>query len=65
MAREHFDLNEAVLRLQKKKHLDPAIIVMTPNETKSIDPSYQRWEIGSITKVFTAIVGKMRVITTI
>ena len=28
---------------------------MTPNETKSIGPIDQRWEIGSITKVFTAL----------
>ncbi len=55
MPREHFDLNEAVLRLQKKKHVDPAIILVTDNETKSIGPIDQRWEIGSITKVFTAL----------
>lgn len=55
MAREHLDLNEAVLNLQKKKHLDPAIILVTVNETKSIGPIDQRWEIGSITKVFTAL----------
>lgn len=55
MAREHFDLNEAVLKLQKKKHVDPAIILVTPSETKSIGPIDQRWEIGSITKVFTAL----------
>lgn len=55
MAREQLDLNEAVLNLQKKKHLDPAIILVTENETKSIGPIDQRWEIGSITKVFTAL----------
>ena len=55
MASQRIDLEEAVLRLQKKKHVDPAIIVMTPNETKSIGPIDQRWEIGSITKVFTAL----------
>lgn len=55
MASELIELIEAVLRLQKKKHVDPAIIVMTPNETKSIGPIDQRWEIGSITKVFTAL----------
>lgn len=55
MAREHLDLNEAVLTLQKKKHFDPAIILVTENETKSIGPIDQRWEIGSITKVFTAL----------
>lgn len=55
MAREHFDLNEAVLRLQKKKHFNPAIILVTSSETKSIGPIDQRWEIGSITKVFTAL----------
>lgn len=55
MASQRIDLEEAVLRLQKKKHVDPAIIVMTPYETKSIGPIDQRWEIGSITKVFTAL----------
>ena len=55
MASQRIDLEEAGLRLQKKKHVDPAIIVMTPNETKSIGPIDQRWEIGSITKVFTAL----------
>ena len=52
---EDIQLNEAVHRLQKKKHVDPAIIVVTPNQTKSIGPIDQRWEIGSITKVFTAL----------
>jgi CubicO group peptidase (beta-lactamase class C family) len=55
MANKHIDLDEAVLRLQKKKHLDPAIIVVTPSGNKSIGPIDQRWEIGSITKVFTAL----------
>lgn len=55
MASKHIDLDEAVLRLQKKKHIDPAIIVITPNGTKSIGPIDQLWEIGSITKVFTAL----------
>lgn len=55
MAREPFNLYDAVLRLQKKKHVDPAIILVTPSETKSIGPIDQRWEIGSITKVFTAL----------
>lgn len=55
MASQCIDLEEAVHRLQKKKHVDPAVIVMTPNETKSIGPIDQRWEIGSITKVFTAL----------
>lgn len=55
MVSQSIDLDNAVLRLQKKKHVDPAIIVMTPNETKSIGPIDQRWEIGSITKVFTAL----------
>lgn len=55
MARKNFDLVEAVNRLHKKKHFDPAIIVVTPNGTKSIGPINQRWEIGSITKVFTAL----------
>jgi len=52
---EDIELNEAVHHLQKKKHVDPAIIVVTPNQTKSIGPIDQRWEIGSITKVFTAL----------
>ena len=55
MASQHVDLDQAVLRLQKKKHVDPAIITVTSNETKSIGPIDQRWEIGSITKVFTAL----------
>jgi serine-type D-Ala-D-Ala carboxypeptidase/endopeptidase len=55
MASKHIDLDEAVLRLQKKKHFDPAIIVVTPSGSKSIGPINQRWEIGSITKVFTAL----------
>lgn len=55
MAGAHLDLNEAVFSLQKKKHFDPAIILATSNEIKSIGPIYQRWEIGSITKVFTAL----------
>lgn len=55
MASERIDLNEAVLRLQKKRHFDPAIIVVTPNGTESIGPVEKRWEIGSITKVFTAL----------
>lgn len=55
MPSKYDDLNEAVLRLQKKKHRDPAIIVVTQNGTKSIGPIDQNWEIGSITKVFTAL----------
>jgi len=55
MARKQSDIDEAVYRLQKKKHFDPAIIVVTPNGTESIGPIDQRWEIGSITKVFTAL----------
>ena len=55
MASQHVDLDQAVLRLQKKSHVDPAIITATSNETKSIGPIDQRWEIGSITKVFTAL----------
>ena len=55
MARESIELNEAVLRLQKRRHFDPAIIVVTPNGTESIGPVNRRWEIGSITKVFTAL----------
>lgn len=55
MASERMNLNEAVLRLKKNKHVDPAIIILTPKETQSIGPIDQRWEIGSITKVFTAL----------
>lgn len=55
MAHETINLNEAVHQLLKKKHFDPAIIVVTPNGTESIGPVDKRWEIGSITKVFTAL----------
>lgn len=55
MKNEHIDLNEAVLRLRKKNHSDPAIIIATPDGVKSTGPIDQRWEIGSITKVFTAL----------
>lgn len=55
MARQCIDLHEAVLRLHKKKHVDPAIILVTSSGTKSIGPINQRWEVGSITKVFTAL----------
>jgi D-alanyl-D-alanine-carboxypeptidase/D-alanyl-D-alanine-endopeptidase len=49
------DLNHVVLSLKKKRHIDPAIIVSTPEGTETIGPIDQRWEIGSITKVFTAL----------
>lgn len=55
MANKNIDLDEAVLDLKKKKHVNPALIFFTPNGTKSIGPIDQRWEIGSITKVFTAL----------
>lgn len=55
MTSGHMDLNEAALRLQKKKHIEPVIILTTPDGTESIGPVDQRWEIGSITKVFTAL----------
>lgn len=55
MARERFDLNDAALRLQKKKHFDPAIILVTSHKAMSFGPIDQRWEIGSITKIFTAL----------
>lgn len=47
--------DEALLRLRKRNHVDPAVIVVTPNGSKSIGPIDQRWEIGSITKIFTAL----------
>jgi CubicO group peptidase (beta-lactamase class C family) len=49
------DLNLVARGLKKKRHIDPAIIVSTPEGTKTIGPIDQRWEIGSITKVFTAL----------
>lgn len=49
------DINEAALRLQRKKHIDPTIILATHDGTTSIGNTDQRWEIGSITKVFTAL----------
>jgi len=55
MERERSDLEETVIRLSKKNHTDPAIIVVMPKGTESIGPVDKRWEIGSITKVFTAL----------
>jgi len=55
MEKHAVDLNVAVLNLKKKRHSDPAIIVSTPKGRKTIGPINQRWEIGSITKVFTAL----------
>lgn len=55
MASDHIDINEAALFLEKKGHIEPAIIVVTPQRSASIGPVDQRWEIGSITKVFTAL----------
>lgn len=55
MTNGHLDVNDAVLRLQKKKHIDPAIILFAENGSNSIGPTDQLWEIGSITKVFTAV----------
>jgi CubicO group peptidase (beta-lactamase class C family) len=49
------DLNHAVDSLNKKRHVDPAIVVSTPGSIETIGPIDQRWEIGSITKVFTAL----------
>lgn len=55
MQNKQFDIGEAVHHLLKKKHFDPAIIVVTSKDKTSIGPIDQRWEIGSITKVFTAL----------
>lgn len=55
MVSNNIDLNGAAQFLAKKRHIDPAIIVITPNRSASIGPVDQRWEIGSITKVFTAL----------
>ena len=49
------DLDSASKRLAKARHLDPAIIWTDQSGTQSIGPIDQRWEIGSITKVFTAL----------
>jgi serine-type D-Ala-D-Ala carboxypeptidase/endopeptidase len=48
-------LEKAVLDLGKKKHVDPAIIFFTPDGKETIGPIESRWEIGSITKVFTSV----------
>jgi len=55
MKRERADLEETVIRLSKKNHADPAVIVVTSHGTETIGPVDTRWEIGSITKVFTAL----------
>jgi len=55
MAVKHFGIDEAVRRLQKKKHYDPAIIVVSNRDKALIGPIDHRWEIGSITKVFSAL----------
>ncbi len=60
MARKVTDLESASKKLAKAKHIDPAIILTKPSdtgvmETTSIGPIDQRWEIGSITKVFTSL----------
>ena len=46
---------EAARYLNKRKHTDPAIIYVSSDGTQSIGPVNQLWEIGSITKVFTAL----------
>lgn len=48
-------LNEAASRLQKKKHINPAIVLSTPAGVETLGPINVRWEIGSITKVFSAL----------
>ena len=60
MARKVTDLESASKKLAKAKHIDPAIILTKASdtgamETTSIGPIDQRWEIGSITKVFTSL----------
>jgi CubicO group peptidase (beta-lactamase class C family) len=60
MTRKVTDLESAGTRLGKSKHIDPAIILTKVSgtgsfETISVGPIDQRWEIGSITKVFTAL----------
>jgi CubicO group peptidase (beta-lactamase class C family) len=49
------DLESASKKLAKAKHIDPAIILTNESGTNSIGPIDQRWEIGSITKVFTSL----------
>lgn len=48
-------LEAAVHKLKKKRHFDPAIVLSTSNGVESIGPVNERWELGSITKVFTAL----------
>ena len=55
MARKVTDLESASKKLAKAKHIDPAIILTNESGTTSIGPIDQRWEIGSITKVFTSL----------
>ena len=55
MARKVTDLESASKKLTKAKHIDPAIILTNESGTTSIGPIDQRWEIGSITKVFTSL----------
>jgi len=55
MDKRSVDLNHVVLNLKKKRHINPAIIVSTPEGMETIGPIDQRWEIGSVTKVFTAL----------
>ena len=55
MARKVTDLESASKKLAKAKHIDPAIILTNESGTTSIGPIDQRWEIGSITKVFSSL----------
>jgi serine-type D-Ala-D-Ala carboxypeptidase/endopeptidase len=55
MARKVTDLESASKKLAKAKHIDPAIILTNESGATSIGPIDQRWEIGSITKVFTSL----------
>ena len=49
------DLDLASVKLEKARHLNPTIIWTNQFGTQSVGPVDQRWEIGSITKVFTAL----------
>ena len=49
------DLESASKKLAKAKHIDPAIIIGQPSNPQHLGPIDQNWEIGSITKVFTAL----------
>lgn len=55
MSDKLFGLEEASIFLKKKKHIEPAIIVATKDGLETIGPIDHRWEIGSITKVFSAL----------